>query len=168
MPEELLQTTLCYIERGGCYLLMHRIKKEKDVNKDKWVGIGGKFEPGEDAFACVRREALEETGLVLTAPQYRGIVDFYCPPWPAERMHLFTCAEGGYSGGAAHLPDCREGALEWVPAAKVPELPIWEGDKIFLRLLAENAPFFHLELFYDGDRLQSARLDGQALDLPAR
>ena len=168
MAETLLETTLCYIERGGCYLLMHRIKKEKDVNKDKWVGIGGKCESGEDALACVRREALEETGLVLSAPAYRGIVDFYCPPWPAERMHLFTCAEGAWQGDAAHLPVCREGTLEWVRIDRVPALPIWEGDRIFLRLLAENAPFFHLELHYDGDCLQSACLDGRALALPGR
>lgn len=168
MPEPLLQTTLCYIERGGCYLLMHRVKKEKDVNKDKWVGIGGKFLPGEDALACVRREALEETGLTLAAPDYRGMVDFYCPPWPAERMHLFTCAEGQYRGDAAHLPDCREGVLEWVPVDRVADLPIWEGDKIFLRLLASGAPFFHLELHYADDRLQKARLDGRELTLPAQ
>lgn len=168
MADRLLETTLCYLGRGGCYLLMHRVKKEKDVNKDKWVGIGGKLEPGEDALACVRREALEETGLTLTAPVYRGIVDFYCPPWPAERMHLYTCAEGQYAGDDAHLPDCREGTLEWVPVGRVPDLPIWEGDKIFLRLLAENAPFFHLELHYDGERLHSARLNGEALALPGQ
>lgn len=168
MPDTLLQTTLCYIEHGGCYLLMHRVKKEKDVNKDKWVGIGGKLEPGEDALACVIREAREETGLALTAPRYRGIVDFYCPPWPPERMHLFTCAEGQYTGDTARLPDCREGRLEWVPTDRVPELPIWEGDRIFLRLLAENAPFFRLELRYDGDRLHSARLNGAELTLPGR
>ena len=143
--------------------MLHRVKKKKDVNKDKWVGIGGKFEPGEDARACVVREAREETGLVLTAPNYRGIVDFYCPPWPAERMHLFTCAEGGYAGGAEHLPDCREGALEWVPKESVTGLPIWQGDKIFLKLLADGAPFFHLELYYDGDTLQRAMLDGKEL-----
>lgn len=165
MAEDLLQTTLCYIERGDHYLMMHRVKKEKDVNKDKWIGIGGKFEPGENARACVVREALEETGLELAAPEYRGIVDFYCPPWPAERMHLFTCAEGGYAGDAGHLPNCREGTLEWVPKAAVPNLPVWQGDRIFLRLLAESAPFFHLELYYDGDALQRAVLDGCELAL---
>lgn len=157
---ELEQVTLCYIERGGCYLMLHRVKKQKDVNKDKWIGVGGSFEEGEDALACVVREAWEETGLRLTAPEYRGIVDFFCPPWPAERMHLYTCPEGGYEGDADHLPDCPEGTLEWVPIEQVDQLPIWEGDRIFFRLLAENAPFFHLELTYDGDRLKKAVLDG--------
>ncbi len=165
MDTALLHTTLCYIERGGAYLMLHRVKKEKDVNRDKWVGVGGKFEPGEDAFACVRREVQEETGLTLTAPEYRGTVDFFCPPWPAERMHLFLCREGGYTGDALHLPPCPEGVLEWVPKAAVPGLPIWQGDKIFLRLLAEDAPFFRLALYYRGDTLERAVLDGEALPL---
>ena len=157
------QVTLCYIERNGCYLMMHRVKKHKDVNKDKWIGVGGGFEPGEDALACVIREAWEETGLQLVAPLYRGIVDFDCPPWVPERMHLFVCPEEGFEGDAEHLPECDEGTLEWVPKTQVAELPIWEGDEIFLRLLAEDAPFFHLELTYDGDKLIKAVLDGAAL-----
>lgn len=156
---ELLQTTLCYLERDDCYLMLHRIKKKQDVNHDKWIGVGGKFEPGETAEQCVRRETREETGLTLEAPLYRGMVDFYCPPWPAERMHLYTCSE--FSG---RMTDCNEGALEWVPKDRVESLPLWQGDKIFFRLLAENAPFFHLELTYDGDTLVRAVLDGR--DLP--
>ena len=160
---ELLQTTQCYIERNGCYLMQHRVKKEKDVNKDKWIGIGGKFEPGEDALACAIRETMEETGLRLITPAYRGIVDFYCPPWQPTRMHMYTCTEDGFEGDCDHLPECDEGTHEWVPKDKVGELPIWEGDKIFLRLMAEGAPFFHLELHYDGDRLDRAILNGVAL-----
>lgn len=155
---ELLQTTLCYLEKDGCYLMLHRVKKKKDVNKDKWIGVGGKFEPGEDALACVLREVREETGLTMAAPRYRGVVDFYCPLWPAERMHLYTCAE--FSGQPG---DCDEGTLEWVPKEEVCRLPIWQGDKIFFDLLRQEAPFFHLELHYQNDTLLRARLDGKEL-----
>lgn len=156
---ELLQTTLCYLEQNGQYLMLHRVKKKQDVNKDKWIGVGGKFEPGEDALACALREVREETGLVMNAPLYRGIVDFFCPPWPAERMHLFTCTD--FSG---EMRVCDEGDLEWVAKEKVSSLPIWEGDKIFFALLAKNEPFFHLELHYDKDVLVRACLDGRELD----
>ena len=157
---DLLQTTLCYLEQDGCYLMLHRIKKKKDVNHDKWIGVGGKFEPGEDALACALREVREETGLTMRDPQYRGIVDFYCPPWLAERMHLYTCTD--FTGT---MTDCNEGTLEWVPKERVQELPIWPGDKLFFRLLAEEAPFFHLELTYDGDTLTRAVLDGRPVSL---
>ena len=155
---EFLQTTLCYLEKDGAYLMLHRIKKKNDVNHDKWVGVGGKFEPGEDALACALREVREETGLTMRTPQYRGIVDFYCAPWPAERMHLYTCTD--FYG---EMTDCDEGCLEWVDKAAVQDLPIWQGDKIFFKLLAENAPFFHLELTYNGDALKKAVLNGNAL-----
>uniref|UniRef100_UPI003A9436ED NUDIX hydrolase n=1 Tax=Gemmiger sp. TaxID=2049027 RepID=UPI003A9436ED len=160
---EFLQTTLCYLEKDGAYLMLHRIKKKNDVNHDKWVGVGGKFEPGEDALACALREVREETGLTMRTPQYRGIVDFYCAPWPAERMHLYTCTD--FCG---EMTDCDEGCLEWVDKAAVQDLPIWQGDKIFFRLLAENAPFFHLELTYEGDVLVKAVLDGEELLSPPR
>jgi len=157
---DLLQTTLCYLEQDGCYLMLHRVKKKNDVNHDKWIGVGGKFEPGEDAGACVRREVKEETGLTMLVPNYRGIVDFYCPPWPPERMHLYTCTE--FTG---IVTDCDEGALEWVPKEAVSALPIWQGDRIFFELLNRGEPFFHLELFYDGDRLRRAVLNGTDLPL---
>ncbi len=157
---ELLQTTLCYLEQNGCYLMLHRVKKKNDVNHDKWIGVGGKFEPGEDAHACALREVYEETGLTMHAPRYRGIVDFFCPPWPAERMHLFTCSD--FSGT---MTDCDEGTLEWVPKQAVQTLPIWPGDKLFFRLLEQDAPFFHLELHYDGNTLVRAVRDGQELPL---
>ena len=156
----MLQTTLCYLEKDGCYLMLHRVKKKKDVNHDKWVGVGGKFEPGEDALACVLRETREETGYTLQTPAYRGIVDFYAPPWPSERMHLFTGTD--FCGEPI---DCDEGTLEWVPKADVLQLPIWQGDKLFFKLLNDNAPFFHLELYYDGDTLTRAVLDGVPLPL---
>lgn len=153
-----LQTTLCYLEKDGCYLMLHRVKKQNDVNKDKWIGVGGKFEPGEDAAACALREVREETGLTMRTPRYRGVVDFACPPWQPEQMHLFICAD--FTGV---LSDCDEGELVWVPKAEVSALPLWEGDRIFLRLLEQNAPFFNLSLRYDGDKLVSAILDGKAV-----
>lgn len=155
---ELLQTTLCYLEQNGCYLMLHRIKKKNDVNHDKWIGVGGKLDPGETAEACALREVWEETGLTMQSPAYRGIVDFTCEPWPAERMYLYTCTD--FTGT---LTDCNEGTLEWVPKPEVENLPIWQGDKIFLRLLAEGAPFFHLELTYHGDTLVQAVLEGETL-----
>ena len=117
---ELLQTTLCYLEQNGCYLMLHRIKKKNDVNHDKWIGVGGKLDPGETAEACALREVWEETGLTMQSPAYRGIVDFTCEPWPAERMHLYTCTD--FTGT---LTDCNEGTLEWVPKPEVENLPIW-------------------------------------------
>ena len=100
---DLLQTTLCYLEQNDCYLMLHRVKKQHDVNHDKWIGVGGKFEPGENALTCALREVREETGLTMQNPQYRGIVDFYCAPWPAERMHLYTCTR--FTGT---MTDCNE------------------------------------------------------------
>ena len=155
---DLLQTTLCYLEKDGAYLMLHRVKKKNDVNHDKWVGVGGKFEPGEDALTCALREVREETGLTMHTPVYRGIVDFYCDPWPAERMHLYTCTQF-----AGTMTDCSEGTLEWVPKQRVTALPIWEGDKIFFRLLNENRPYFSLKLVYDGDTLKQAVLDGKRI-----
>ena len=155
---ELLQTTLCYLEQNGCYLMLHRVSKANDPNQDKWIGVGGKFEEGESPEECVLREAKEETGLTLTEFQYRGVVTFVCPPWESEHMHLFTAT--GFTGT---LTDCNEGTLEWVPKPEVENLPIWQGDKIFLRLLAEGAPFFHLELTYHGDTLVQAVLEGETL-----
>ena len=153
------ETTLCYIERENCYLLLHRIKKEKDINKDKWIGIGGKLLDGETPEECNRRETLEETGLILERAEYRGIVDFFCDGF-AERMHLFWADR--FSG---QIKECDEGVLEWVQKARMGELPQGEGDRIFLKQLEEKTPFFHLELTYAGDRLQKAVLDGKVLNL---
>ena len=155
----MIQTTLCYITRGDDVLMLHRVKKEKDINKDKWIGIGGKFLPGETPEACLLREAMEETGLTLTDYRYRGIVDFYADG-TSEQMHLFTA--DGYTGT---LKECDEGDLQWISREFLYSLPMWEGDKIFLRLLAEEAPFFSLKLTYRGDTLVSAALDGAPMPL---
>ena len=154
----IFSTTLCYLEREDAYLMLHRIKKQDDYNHDKWVGVGGKFERFESPEDCLVREVREETGLTMRTPQYRGIVDFYCAPWPAERMHLYICTD--FCG---KMTDCDEGCLEWVDKNAVQDLPIWQGDKIFFKLLAEDAPFFHLELTYEGDVLVKAVLDGEEL-----
>ena len=153
-------TTLGYIERDGAYLMLHRVKKENDLNHDKWVGIGGKFEDGESPEECMCREALEETGLTLHAPRLRGIVTFVSNEWDNEYMFLYTCTD--FSG---ELIECNEGDLEWVPMERVPDLPIWQGDKIFLDLLCRDAPFFSLKLQYEGDDLVYAALDGKHLNI---
>lgn len=150
--------TLCYIEQEDAYLMLHRIKKENDLNHDKWIGIGGKFEDGESPEECMCREALEETGLTLLNPTLRGIVTFVSDEWDTEYMFLYTCTE--FEGT---LGECDEGVLEWIAKDKVCDLPIWEGDKIFFRLLRENAPFFSLKLQYKGSNLVSAVLNGEIL-----
>lgn len=154
----MVNTTLCYIEQENAYLMLHRIKKENDVNRDKWVGIGGKFEDGESPEECVCREALEETGLTLLNPSYRGLVTFVSDRWETEYMHLFLARR--FTGS---LIDCNEGTLEWVPKEHLNTLNLWEGDHIFLRLLDENVPFFSLKLVYQGDNLKQAVLNGTVL-----
>lgn len=151
-------TSLCYICRGTDYLMLHRVKKENDENRDKWIGIGGKFEPGESPEDCMRREVLEETGLTAASWAYRGIVTFVSNKWGTEYMHLFTCDE--YFG---EIKECDEGVLEWIDRRRLLELPIWEGDKIFLRLIETPCPFFSLKLRYEGERLAEAVLNGKEI-----
>ena len=152
------QTTLCYPLRDNQYLMLHRVKKEQDANKDKWIGIGGKFQDKESPEDCLLREVKEETGLTLTAWQYRGLVTFVSDKWETEYMHLFTASDW-----VGEMTDCDEGELAWVDCAAVESLPIWEGDKIFLRLMAEGAPFFSLKLCYEGEKLVFAALNGQEM-----
>ena len=151
-------TTLCYIEREGQYLMLHRVKKENDLNHDKWIGVGGKFEVEESPEDCLLREVREETGLTLLDWRYRGVVTFVSDKWGTEYMHLFTATE--FSG---ELKTCDEGVLEWIDKAALLSLPLWEGDKIFLRLLDSDAPFFSLKLCYHGDELVYAALNGRDL-----
>ena len=151
-------TTLCYLEKDGKYLMLHRVKKENDVNKDKWIGIGGHFEEGESPEDCLLREVKEETGLTLKDYRYRGIVTFVPDVWPCEYMHLYTATE--WTGT---MTQCDEGVLEWVDKEKVLDLPLWEGDKIFFKLLDAGEPFFSLKLCYRGDTLTDAVLNGKRL-----
>lgn len=149
-------TTLCYIENEDSYLMMHRVKKVNDINKDKWVGVGGHFEEGESPEECLLREVYEETGLTLTRFRLRGIVTFSTDVYPTEYMFLYTA--DSYEG---EMIECNEGNLEWVKKSDVYDLPIWEGDKIFFRLLEEDVPVFSLKLRYEGDKLVEAVLDGK-------
>lgn len=152
-------TTLCYIEREGQYLMLHRVKKKDDGNHDKWIGIGGHFEEGESPEDCLLREVREETGLTLTHYHFRGLVTFIAGEWQ-EYMCLYTA--DGFEG-EPDMTGCTEGELLWIDKNKIDCLNIWEGDRIFLKLLAEEKPFFSLKLRYDGDRLCEAVLDGAAL-----
>ncbi|MBE6809876.1 MAG: 8-oxo-dGTP diphosphatase [Ruminococcaceae bacterium] len=155
----MINTTLCYIEKNNKYLMLHRIKKQNDLNQDKWIGIGGKFETRESPEQCVRREVLEETGLIMGKCSYRGIITFVSDKWPTEYMHLFTCND--FSG---KIKDCDEGVLEWVEKNVIYNLPLWQGDKIFLKLIENpSTPFFSLRLEYKGDTLISAILNEEVI-----
>lgn len=149
-------TTLCYIEKENSYLMLHRVKKDKDVNKDKWIGVGGHLEENESPDECIVREVKEETGLTLTNYKLRGIVTFVLEDWGSEYMFLYTA--DGFEG---EMIECNEGNLEWVKKSKVYELPMWEGDKIFFRLLEEKEEFFSLKLKYQKAKLVEVMLDGK-------
>ena len=156
----MILSTLCYIEKNGCWLMLHRVKKKNDLNHDKWIGVGGKFEEGESPEDCLLREVGEETGLILTDYRFRGLVTFVSDEAPTEYMHLFTAT--GFTGT---LRDCNEGTLEWVPIPQVETLPLWQGDKLFLRLLQTEKDFFSLKLRYAGDQLVQAVRDGRPLPI---
>ena len=148
-------TTICYIEKDGKYLMIHRIKKANDVNKDKWIGVGGKLEYGESPFDCIRREIQEETGLIVGALSYKGIITFVSNEFGTEYMHLFHTDD--FSGTLAEK--CDEGHLEWINVDEIKNLPLWEGDKIFLDLIKKDVPFFSLKLVYEGQKLVSHTLE---------
>jgi len=151
-------TTLCYIEKADAYLMLHRVKKTGDLNKDKWIGIGGHMEENESPEECILREAKEETGLLLEKPCYRGIVTFVSDRYEGEYMHLFTAEK--YTG---KLCECNEGNLEWVAKKDLPKLNLWEGDLIFFDLLEKKIPFFSLKLVYEGERLVRAVLNQEII-----
>ncbi len=156
-------TTLCYIEQDGNYLMLHRVKKAGDENQGKWIGVGGKFEPKESPEECLLREVREETGLTLTRYRLRGIVTFVSDRYETEYMYLFTA--DAFEGT---LTDTEEGVLRWVDKGEVLSLPHWEGDRLFLELLAADAPFFSLKLEYQGDTLTAAALNGSGIEIGMR
>lgn len=155
-------TTLCYIERDDKYLMLHRVSKKNDISKDKWLGVGGRFEANESPEECMQREILEETGYNIPKDElkFRGLVTFVSGRGDYELMSLFTAPAPGEEPS-----DCDEGKLEWIKKSDVYGLNLWEGDKIFFKLLEERKNFFSLKLVYDGkDNLIEAVLDGKKLD----
>ncbi len=148
-------TTLCYLEKDGRYLMLHRIKKENDLNRDKWIGVGGKFEENESPEDCLLREVQEETGLTLTRFRLCGVITFLSDRWEGEYMYLFHATD--YTGT---LSECDEGELEWIDKERAMALPTWEGDRIFLDLMEKGGPFFSLKLRYEGENLREAVLNG--------
>jgi 8-oxo-dGTP diphosphatase len=149
-------STLCYLEQDGKYLMLHRVVKKNDVNKDKWIGVGGHFEQDESPEECLLREVREETGYTLTSYRFRGIVTFVSGDGVTEYMHLFTA--DGFEGEPV---PCDEGVLEWVPIERVNALPQWAGDRLFLQRMQQNVPFFTMKLRYEGENLVEAVLDGR-------
>ena len=154
-------TTLCYVERDECYLMLHRISKENDINEGKWIGIGGHFERNETPDECLLREVYEETGCYLTDYKMRSVITFISGKGTSEYMFLFTA-----KGLDGEVGECDEGKLQWISKSEVPKLNLWEGDRIFLKLLDERKDFFLLKLVYDEkDNLTEAILDGKRLAL---
>ena len=151
-------TTIVYIEKDDSYLMLHRVKKQNDINKDKWIGVGGHFEHQESPEECILREVKEETGLTLENYSFRGIVTFCFNDEEAEYMCVYTSDR--FSG---KMTECDEGQLEWVKKSEIEKLNLWEGDKIFLKLLASDSPFFSLKLVYKGDSLVEKILNGKKI-----
>lgn len=156
----MIDSSLCYLLRGDEVLMMHRTRKENDMNHGKWIAVGGRFEAGETPEACALREVKEETGLTMEDPRYRGVVTFINDRYETERMHLFSSER--FTG---EMTGCDEGELAWVRIDGIDRLPQWEGDRIFHRLLKEGIPFFELELVYSGEKLLRAVLNGKRLQI---
>ncbi len=183
----MIDSTLCYIEKDNRYLMLHRVKKTVDPNKGKWIGVGGKREPLETVTECLLREVREETGLSLKAWQPRAIIYFNSDEWEHERMFLFTAEVGkvlnetgqkvlelldeteagidaeGSGRGSNEIPlmEGSEGDLAWIPKDEIMGLNLWEGDRIFMQMLADDDPFFFMRLEYHGDELTECHVGGE-------
>lgn len=151
--EKMILTTICYIEKDGQYLMLHRTKKENDINKNKWIGIGGKFENNESPEECIVREVKEETGLLLKSFKLRGIITYAFTDIETEYMYIFTSNE--FEG---KLTDCDEGELKWINKSEIAKLNTWEGDKLFLERIKNKSNFFTMKMEYDGDKLLNYNL----------
>ncbi|MBO5146099.1 MAG: 8-oxo-dGTP diphosphatase [Lachnospiraceae bacterium] len=153
MNDSKILTTLCYIEQDDKYLMLHRTSKQNDINQGKWIGVGGHFKEGETPEECLLREVKEETGLVLTSYRLRGIITFLLDDWGFEYMFVYTA--DGFDGTVDEkaIKACTEGTLQWIPKAQIPELNLWEGDMLFLKLLLENKGMFSMKMEYHGDKL---------------
>ena len=148
----MINTTLCYIEKDDCYLMLLRNRKHNDLNEGKWIGVGGKFEEGEDCNSCLLREVYEETGLRLKEYTLRGLVKFYSDRWEAENMYLYTATS--WTGELNE--NCSEGELRWIPVKDIPSLNLWEGDRLFMEALSKGKNDIALSLYYEGDTLKKA------------
>ena len=149
-----INSTLCYIEKNNCYLMLFRNKKKNDPCEGKWVGVGGKFEPGESADQCLKREVYEETGLILTDYRFCGIVHFMSDTWPDEDMYLYTAT--GFEGDPENFP-CDEGELSWIPKDQILSLNLWEGDRYFLKPMIEGKQDIEITCRYEGHRCVEVR-----------
>jgi len=148
-------TTLCYIKKDDQYLMLLRNKKANDLNKGKWIGVGGKLEEGESPDECLIREVKEETGLLLTSYQFRGVITFVSDEWGIEYMFLYTA--DGYKGELIKNEEglylCNEGTLKWVQKDEIMNLNLWEGDRLFLKPMMDKEDLIFMKLVYKGDKL---------------
>lgn len=139
--------TICYIDNGEAFLMLHRDKKENDIHQDKWVSVGGKFEPGESPRECAVREIQEETGLIATDCQLVGFITFPNFQHDEEDWYSFVYRVRGFEGEVRS--DCPEGTLAWIPYGELMDLPTWEGDYHFLEWILNEQPFFTAKFVYD-------------------
>lgn len=148
-------TTLAYIEKNDCYLMLCRNKKKDDPNAGKWIGVGGKLENGESPDECMLREVYEETGLTLTGYDFLGVITFVSDTWEDEYMFLYLAHD--FTGTVKD--NCSEGDLAWIAKDRILSLPLWEGDRIFLQQMLSGKKSVRMKLTYHGEKLVKADLN---------